>query len=108
MSESKKFKSVPFGNIVNLSVSGAYMVRIHMLLEHLIELYGKESFMEFAKNIIDNKQDPKNKFEESLYTVISLITEFEKKAEEQNQVEEKEIPIESLSQQYPQSEQSSQ
>jgi hypothetical protein len=104
MDKVKKFKTIPLNSIVNIQISGAFMVRIQMLLDKYIQLYGKDKFLDFAKHMIDNKSEPRNEDEENLYTIISLLTELEKQADEQGLTEEKEISSESLSQQYPQSE----
>jgi uncharacterized protein YjcR len=82
----EEFKVIPKDVVVNLEISGEYMIRIQQLLEYFIKEYGNEKFVAFAKKVIDNQAAPENAIEQHIVTLSALLTQFEKIAQEQNLV----------------------
>jgi hypothetical protein len=86
--EDKKYKVIPNDAIVDMQVSGFFMMRIQALSRYLANSYGNEQFMEFAKHMIDDKGEPRNEIENHLYTLSGFISDFEVKADEQEKTKE--------------------
>jgi len=83
-----KFKVIPNDAVVDMKVSSAYMARVQNLVQYLVEQYGRDKFVEFAKKMIDQNGAPSTELEEHLITVSSFLTEFEMKAEELGLIKE--------------------
>lgn len=84
MSEEKKYEwpTIPFESIVKIEVSGGMYVRIVQLVQELGQEKGLEEFEKILKHLKNGKE--RNRFEYHLVTAISLLTEIEKQAAEQN------------------------
>ena len=90
----KSVKIIKNDDVVQIPISGAFMTRIQSLLIKLIEDYGQDKFVKLYDRILNEKKEPESAEEEHIIAIVSLIVEFEKQAEEQNKVTEREISSE--------------
>jgi hypothetical protein len=90
-----KLKSLSYETSVNMEISGAFMTRIQQLLFYMINQIGQPVFLEAYQRLIKG-ETPKNEVEEHLLTLLTMIVDFEKSAEDQGKIELKEIPSEHL------------
>lgn len=86
--ENKTHKVIPNEAMVDMQLSGFFMMRIQALTQYLVKSYGQEQFMEFAKYMIDEKGEPRNELEQHLVTLSGLMSDFEIKADEQGKTKE--------------------
>lgn len=86
--EDKKYTVIPQDALVDMQLSAVYMMRVQSLLQYLARNYGNDTFLEFAKHMIEEEGEPRNEVEEHIVTLVSLINEFELKAKEQDKTKD--------------------
>jgi hypothetical protein len=84
-SENKDFdfKYMPPKTEVNVTIPYGLMMNMHALINYLIELYGKDKFLIFAKKHIDEKVPPSNELEIYITALSAFCMVYEQSAEEQ-------------------------
>jgi hypothetical protein len=95
--KSDKFKFMKLDTVVEVPIAISFVNQMYSLINYLIEQYGRDKFIDFAKRHIDNKELPKNELEMYIASLSVLVTTFEMIADQKGLVKEVEASeLESL------------
>jgi|688.fasta_scaffold385037_2 hypothetical protein len=93
MAKKMQVKSIPYENIINIQISGAYYMRIQNLLFSLMGNFKEEDLKDFFTRLQNNNNEFKDSNEYNLATILILINEIELQAKEQNKITDQEVEL---------------
>jgi hypothetical protein len=90
MSDKKTLTTVPLNAIVDISVSGQFLVDLQQGLMHLYELHPSGKMQDALKDVAElTTREPKNKWEAHILLYFNLIYAIESKFKEKGLTSER-------------------
>jgi hypothetical protein len=84
----EKYKFMKLDTIVEVPVAISFINQMYGLINYLVEQYGRDKFLQYAKRHIDDKEPPKNELEMYISSLSLLVATFESIADQKGLVKE--------------------
>lgn len=85
---TEKLKYMKLDTVVEVPISVSFINEMYGLINYLVNQYGKEKFLDYAKRHIDNKERPQNEMEMYISSLSLLVTGFEVIAQQKGLIKE--------------------
>ncbi len=83
-----KYKFMKLDTIVEVPIAISFINQMYGLINYLVEQYGRDKFIQYAKRHIDDKEPPKNELEMYISCLSLLVATFESLADQKGLVKE--------------------
>tara|TARA_B110000503_G_scaffold27536_1_gene43952 strand:+ start:7795 stop:8097 length:303 start_codon:yes stop_codon:yes gene_type:complete len=93
MAEKIKIKTIPFEEIIDIQISGAFYVRIQNIFLSLIQNLKDDDLKKLLEKIQTKPEEITDPVEYNIVTLMILMNEIEHQAKSTNKVKDQEIDI---------------
>lgn len=83
-----KYKFMKLDTVVEVPIAISFVNQMYGLINYLVEQYGKEKFLQYAKRHIDEKEPPKTELEMYISSLSLLVATFERIADQKGLIKE--------------------
>jgi hypothetical protein len=88
-----KIKSIPFEEIIDIQISGAFYMRIQNVFLEMISKLSDEDQKQLLQKVKENSQDITDPAILNAITILILMNEIEHQANSQGKVKDQEVDI---------------
>ena len=85
---TEKYKYMKLDTVVEVPISISFINEMYGLINYLVNQYGKDKFLDYAKRHIDNKERPQNEMEMYISSLSLLVSGFEIIAQQKGLIKE--------------------